>query len=155
ISMMQWRRWRQRTGVRCLVFLFILTASPIMAESPAREKAEVVTTQDRTTTPVTADDPTEAGQVLLLEEAYQLAVANDEQEKIAESELEKANLPRWRAIAMLTPRADILGVYTRNKEEISFTQQSTLPGQTGTPSLIRPLESWQGTFVLTQPIFQP
>ena len=155
ISVMRWRRWRQRTRVRCFVCLFILIASPVVAESPAREKVEVDTTQDRTTRPVAADDPTEAGQVLPLEEAYQLAVANDEQVKIAGSELAKAQLLPWRAIAMLTPRADIAGVFTRNKEEISFTQQQTLPGQTGTPSVIRPLESWQGTFILTQPIFQP
>jgi outer membrane protein TolC len=102
-----------------------------------------------------SEDSPETGQVLRLEEAYQLALANEEQVKIAGSELAKAQLLPWRAIALLTPRADIAGVFTHNKEEIAFSQQPTLPGQTGTPSVIRPLESWQGTFVLTQPIFQP
>lgn len=92
---------------------------------------------------------------LTLDEAYRLATANDEQVKIAGSELAKAHLLPWRAIALLTPRAEIDGTFTRNREEISFTQAATLPGQTGTPSLIRPLESWQGIFSLTQPIIQP
>src|SRR5258706_3659027 len=92
---------------------------------------------------------------LTLDEAYRLATANDEQVKTAGSELAKARLLPWRAIALLTPRAEIDGTFTRNREEISFTQTSTLPGQTGTPSLIRPLESWQGIFSLTQPIIRP
>lgn len=95
------------------------------------------------------------GQVLTLEEAYRLALANEEQVKIAEHELTKAQLLPWRAVTLLTPRAEIDGTFTRNKEEISFSQQPILPGQTGTPSVIRPLESWQGNFVVTQPIFQP
>jgi len=152
---MQWRRWRRRVGVNCLGVLFALVASPIVAEPPETGKAErPLAPADEAATSM-ADDPTEAVQVLRLEEAYQLAVANDEQIKIAGSELAKAQLLPWRAIAMLTPRADVPGVFTRNKEEISFSQQPTLPGQTGTPSVIRPLESWQWTFVLTQPIFQP
>ncbi len=92
---------------------------------------------------------------LTLDEAYRLATANDEQVKIAGSELAKAQLLPWRAIAQLTPRTDIAGTFARNKEEISFTQTSTLPGGTATPSLIRPLESWQGIFSVTQPIIQP
>ena len=74
--------------------------------------------------------------------------------KIAGSELVNSASP-WRAIALLTPRADVLGAYIRNKEEISFIQAPTLPGQTGTPSLIRPLESWQGIFSVAQPLIQP
>lgn len=58
---------------------------------------------------------------LTLDEAYRLAVANEEQVKIAERELAKAQLLPWRAIAQLTPRADIAGTYTRNKDEIAFT----------------------------------
>ena len=84
-----------------------------------------------------------------------MALGNEEQVKIAEHELAKAQLLPWRAVTLLTPRAEIPGIFTRNKEQISFTQQQTLPGQTGTPSVIRPLESWQGNFVVTQPIFQP
>ena len=94
-------------------------------------------------------------QVLTLEESYRLALGNEEQIKIAEHELTKAQLLPWRAVTLLTPRAEIDGLFTRNKEEISFSQQPTLPGQTGTPSVIRPLESWQGNFVVTQPIFEP
>jgi outer membrane protein TolC len=92
---------------------------------------------------------------ITLDEAYQLAVGNEEQVKIAERELAKAQLLPWRALSLLTPRADVLGTFTRNKEEISFTQTSTLPGQTNTPSLIAPLESWVGTFAVNQPIIQP
>jgi outer membrane protein TolC len=92
---------------------------------------------------------------ITLDEAYRLAMGNEEQVKIAERELEKARLLPWRALSLLTPRADVLGTFTRNKEEISFTQTATLPGQTNTPSLIRPLESWLGAFSVNQPIIQP
>lgn len=137
-----------------LGFLF-LRVIPTFAQTPLPSNtAPAVTAQINDEADLSEDAP-EAGQVLRLEEAYQLALGNEEQVKIAERELAKAQLLPWRAIALLTPRADIAGVFTRNKEEISFTQQQTLPGQTGTPSVIRPLESWQGTFVLTQPIFQP
>jgi outer membrane protein len=95
------------------------------------------------------------GRKLPLAEAYSLALANEEQLKIAGSELAKAQLLPWRAIALLTPRVDINGTYTRNKEEISFSNQPTLPGQQATPSIIRPLESWQGIFTVNQPLIQP
>jgi outer membrane protein TolC len=98
---------------------------------------------------------TSAVHTLAIEEAYRQAIANEEQVKIAERELAKAQLLPWRAIALLTPRADVAGIFTRNKDEISFTQTSTLPGQTGTPSTIRPLESWEGTFSVIQPLIQP
>lgn len=98
---------------------------------------------------------TSAVHTLTIEEAYRQAIANEEQIQIAERELAKARLLPWRAIALLTPRADVAGTFTRNKDEISFTQTSTLPGQTGTPSTIRPLESWVGTFSITQPLIQP
>ncbi len=93
--------------------------------------------------------------MLPLEEAYRLALTNEERIKIAERELAKAQLLPWRAYAQLTPNANIVGTYTRNKEEISFIREPTLPGQTGTPSTIRPGESWQGLFTVTQPLIQP
>lgn len=99
---------------------------------------------------------------LTLDEAYRLATANDEQVKIAGSELAKAQLLPWRALALLTPRADIAGAFARNKEEISFSGLSAGSGGAGGgsgattfPSVIRPLESWQGIFSVTQPIIQP
>lgn len=97
------------------------------------------------------------GRVLSLEEAYQLALANEEQIKIAGRELAKAQLLPWRALALLTPRADITGTYTRNKEEIAFVRPGE-PGEGvfgGTVSTIRPLETWQGIFAVTQPLVQP
>ncbi|MBI3246844.1 MAG: TolC family protein [Deltaproteobacteria bacterium] len=96
-----------------------------------------------------------ASRTLTLDEAYRLAVGNEEQVKISERELVKAQLLPWRAMTLLTPRADVTGTFTRNKDEISFTAQPTLPGQAGTPSTIRPLESWVGTFSVTQPLIQP
>jgi outer membrane protein TolC len=96
-----------------------------------------------------------AAPTITLEEGYRLALTNEEQIKIAERELVKAQLLPWRAIALLTPRTDIIGLFTRNKEEIAFISQPDLPGGTGTPSTIRPLESWQGTFTVTQPLIQP
>ena len=145
--------WKCQWFVLLVLFVFILTvmcrlSSVFAADSVARTPAPAI---ESTTT-----DSEEGGaQLLTLEEAYHLALGNEEQVKIAEHELTKAQLLPWRAVTLLTPRAEVDGTYTRNKEEISFTQQRTLPGQTGTPSVIRPLESWQGNFVVTQPLFQP
>ena len=66
-------------------------------------------------------EPVIQGPVIPLEEAYGLAVQNEERIKIASHELGKARLLPWRAITQLTPRSDIQGIYTRNKDEISFT----------------------------------
>jgi outer membrane protein TolC len=100
-----------------------------------------------------------AARELTLDEAYRLATANDEQVKIVGSELAKAHLLPWRAIAQLTPRADVAGTFTRNKEEIGFSglpnSQGGGAGSSTFPSVIRPLESWQGIFSVTQPIIQP
>jgi outer membrane protein len=124
------------TGCLVLVCVTVLAAHAVDGENePASEPRAVRT--------------------LTLDEAYRLAIGNEEQIKIAGRELVKAQLLPWRAIALLTPRADVLGTFARNKEEISFTQTSALPGQTNTPSLIRPLESWQGIFSVSQPIIQP
>ncbi|HXG18318.1 MAG TPA: TolC family protein [Methylomirabilota bacterium] len=94
---------------------------------------------------------------LTLDDAYRLAIANEEQIKIAERELAKAQLLPWRAVALLTPRADVAGTYTRNKDEIAFTGNPSGGGGATTtfPSVIRPLESWQGIFSVTQPLIQP
>ena len=138
------------------VFAFVLViTAPAFAQIPLPANADPAETAQPQSDADMSEESPETGQVLRLEEAYQLALTNEEQVKIAERELAKAQLLPWRAISLLTPRADIAGVFTRNKEEIAFTQQQTLPGQAGTPSVIRPLESWQGTFILTQPIFQP
>ena len=106
---------------------------------------------------VIEESPT--GQVIALDEAYQLALANEEQIKIAERELLKAQLLPWRAVALLTPRGDITGIYTRNKEEISFVRTTPdLPADNPigiSTSTIRPLNQWQGLFAVTQPLLQP
>src|SRR5262249_12453184 len=62
----------------------------------------------------------EAARTLSLDEAYRLAVANEEQIQIAGRELAKAQLQPWRAITQLTPQADLTGGYIRNKEELAF-----------------------------------
>ena len=137
-----------------LAFMLMITASAFAQILPSANAAPVETAQPKSDADM-GEESSETGQMLRLEDAYELALANEEQVKIAGHELAKAQLLPWRAVTLLTPRVDIAGVFTRNKEEISFTQQQTLPGQAGTPSVIRPLESWQGTFIVTQPIFQP
>ena len=140
-----WRTWSCLVAfILCAAcigsLLFIVTLSfPVWAEEVESAVSSVAS----------------EAQTLTLEEAYRQAIANEEQVKIAERELEKARLLPWRALTLLTPHADIDGRFTRNKDEISFTQTGTLPGQTGTPSLIRPLESWEGIFSVTQPLIQP
>ncbi|MBI3301162.1 MAG: TolC family protein, partial [Deltaproteobacteria bacterium] len=100
--------------------------------------------------------PDAGARELPLEDAYRLALANEEQLKIAGRELTKAQLLPWRAVAQLTPRADVTGTYTRNKEELAFVFPEGFGGSlAGTASAIRPLESWQGIFALTQPLLQP
>ncbi len=145
------RKWHRMWSEGTFVLLFgLLCGQSLCFAAGPTEKMSV---QDLGPDAPANDES--GGQVLTLEESYRLALSNEEQIKIAEHELTKAQLLPWRAVTLLTPRAEIDGTFTRNKEEISFTQQQTLPGQTGTPSVIRPLESWQGNFVLTQPIFQP
>ena len=99
------------------------------------------------------------GPVIPLPEAYHLAIQNEERIKIASHELGKAQLLPWRAIAQLTPRSDIRGIYTRNKDEISFAGGGA-GGTDGAGALfgassIRPLERWTGIFSITQPILEP
>lgn len=106
-------------------------------------------------TPVALAAGSPAGPVISLDEAYRSALANEEQIKIAERELVKAQLLPWRALALLAPRSDIVGAYIRNKEEISFTRQGAPAELGGTVSAIRPLETWQGIFTVTQPLVQP
>jgi outer membrane protein TolC len=137
----------------CLLGLLLALTAPVFAQSPLPpHAAPAETAQPRSTADLGEDSP-ETGHMLRLEEAYQLALTNEEQVKIAAHELAKAQLLPWRAVTMLTPRAEIAGTFTRNKEEIAFT--GAAGSAASTTSVIRPLESWQGTFVLTQPIFQP
>ncbi|MBI3796690.1 MAG: TolC family protein [Deltaproteobacteria bacterium] len=144
------RRWIRRGLPLWLVLVGLWSSVCAAAEAPP----PAVRAAENDNTPAASDEGAPVP-VIPLEEAYRLALANEEQIKIAGSELAKAQLLPWRAYAQLTPRAEIDGVFTRNKEEISFFSQPTLPGQQGTPSTIRPLESWQGTFVITQPLIQP
>lgn len=166
--------WSQPWSILFLVGVVVLSSYSICfavepnkkAGEPAKKKVEPVkpmSTQDLG--PVSPDLEETEGQVLTLEEAYRLALGNEEQIKIAEHELTKAQILPWRAVTLMTPRAAIDGTFTRNKNEIAFVRQADGStggggGTTGNPfggttSVIRPLESWQGNFVLTQPIFQP
>ncbi|MGH7960988.1 MAG: TolC family protein, partial [Candidatus Binatia bacterium] len=99
------------------------------------------------------------GRVLSLEEAFTLALANEEQIKIAGHELAKAQLLPWRALTQLAPRVDINASYTRNKEEIAFSLPESASGGVdlfgGQTSVIRPLDRKQALFTAVQPIFQP
>ncbi|MCE2484504.1 MAG: TolC family protein [Desulfurellaceae bacterium] len=108
--------------------------------------------------PATAAEP-QQGPLIPLAEAYRLAVQNEERIKIASHELGKARLLPWRALTHLTPRADIQGTYSRNKDEISFVSDNILPEGAAsffsTGSAIRPLERWTGIFRITQPILEP
>lgn len=96
-----------------------------------------------------------------LNAAYRLALVNEEQIQIASRELAKARLLPWRAIALVTPRGEITGTYTRNKEDIAFSSQrgelgGVLGGALGNfPTTIRPLDTWQGIFSVIQPLFEP
>lgn len=152
VSGAPWKRccWIPRLLPLCLVLVGVLSSGSAAEEAPATQAMAA----GGQSTPATSAEGA-AVRTLTLEEAYNLALANEEQIKIAGKELAKAQLLPWRAYAQLTPNANIVGTYTRNKEEITFTRQPTLPGQEGTPSTIRPFESWQGIFTVTQPLIQP
>jgi outer membrane protein len=90
-----------------------------------------------------------------LEEAYSLALRSEEQIKIAERELAKARLLPWRAMAIMTPRAGITGVYRQEKDEIAFQPPEGFESVFGGSSAIRPKESWQGIFTAIQPLLAP
>lgn len=137
------RHWKKIVGVYVGTLLLSVNLSPLVY---AAEEGEGIALENPETREVT------------LEEAYRLAVGNEEQVKIAERELVKAQLLPWRALSLLTPRADVAGTFTRNKEEIAFTGFSNGTGGGGAaafPSVIRPLESWVGTFSVNQPLIQP
>lgn len=135
---------RGHQGWSVLVAGMLALCSPALAQLNATEMSS-------------GETASAAGRTLSLEDAYRAALANEEQIKIAGRELAKAQLLPWRAIAQLTPRADILGLYTRNKEELAFQFPPELGGgAAGTSgSAIRPLEIWQGIFNVTQPLLQP
>lgn len=140
------RRWRSIS----VLSWFVLALCSVTAHAENMSLAQTMPAES-------AAPDAAAVRVLPLEEAYHLALTNEEQIKIAGRELTKAQLLPWRALALLTPRADVTGTYTRNKEEIAFVSPGSDPGSVfgATTSTIRPLESWQGIFAVTQPLIQP
>jgi outer membrane protein TolC len=125
---------------------------PVTPSQPEIAQSAVDTSASSPTGAVEAS----TGRAIALEDAYRAALANEEQIKIAGRELAKAQLLPWRAVTQLTPRADVNGLYTRNKEELAFQFPGGFGGATETTgSAIRPLEIWQGIFNVTQPILQP
>ena len=129
-------------------------APPATGETGPSDKAEATqpATRASVTIPPLAERPS---RVLALEEAYQLAVVNEEQVAIAARELAKAKLLPWRAVALMTPRGDIGGAYSRNKDEIAFNAPPEARGLFGGSSVIRPRNNWLSTFEVTQPLIEP
>lgn len=125
----------------------VFTASLLALPGPVLAQLNVTVSPGEKTEP-------QAVRTLSLEDAYHLALANEEQIKIAGRELAKAQLLPWRAATQLTPRADVTGAYTRNKEELAFVFPEGF-GAATSGSAIRPLEVWQGFLGVTQPILQP
>ena len=140
----------------------VSSGSPATPEStpapPPTPEPEAPPSPEPDPGPAAAAQP-QHGPLIPLAEAYRLAIQNEERIKIASHELGKARLLPWRALTHLTPRADIQGTYTRNKDEISFVSDSILPEGAAsffsTGSAIRPLERWTGIFRITQPILEP
>ena len=124
-----------------------------MQTSPPEEAAAE---QPATRASVTIHPPVERpSRVIALEEAYQLAVVNEEQVAIAARELAKAKLLPWRAVALMVPRGDIGGAYSRNKDEIAFNAPPEARSLFGGSSVIRPRNNWLSTFQVTQPLIEP
>jgi outer membrane protein TolC len=125
----------------------VFTASLLALQGPALAQLDATETRGGKAEPAVV-------RTLSLEDAYRLALANEEQLKIAGRELAKAQLLPWRATTQLTPRVDVTGTYTRNKEELAFQFPEGF-GAATSGSAIRPLEVWQGILGVTQPILQP
>ncbi len=119
---------------------------------PEETEAEHTTTRATATIHPLAESPS---RVIALEEAYQLAVVNEEQVAIAARELAKAKLLPWRAVALMTPRGEIGGSYSRNKDEIAFNAPPEARSLFGGSSVIRPRNNWLTTFQVTQPLIEP
>ena len=135
------------------------TARPEVAEAEhisPRVSAPVHPLQVRTTAQAAQGISEERpSRVLTLEDAYQLAVVNEEQVAIAARELAKAELLPWRAIALMTPRGEIGGAYSRNKDAIAFNAPPESRSLFGGSSVIRPRDNWLATFQVTQPLIEP
>ena len=129
-------------------------AAQAAVETPPSEEAEAEQPTTRATATISplAERPS---RVIALEEAYQLAVVNEEQVAIAARELAKAKLLPWRAVALMTPRGEIGGSYSRNKDEIAFNAPPEARGLFGGSSVIRPRNNWLSTFQVTQPLIEP
>ncbi len=127
-------------------------AAQAAVETPQSEEAEQATTRATATISPLAERPS---RVIALEEAYRLAVVNEEQVAIAARELAKAKLLPWRAVALMTPRGEIGGSYSRNKDEIAFNAPPEARGLFGGSSVIRPRNNWLSTFQVTQPLIEP
>lgn len=129
-------------------------AAQTAAKTPQPEEAEAEQTTTRATAIIQplAESPS---RVIALEEAYQLAVVNEEQVAIAARELAKAKLLPWRAVALMTPRGEIGGAYSRNKDEIAFNAPPEARSLFGGSSVIRPRNNWLTTFQVTQPLIEP
>ena len=126
------------------------------ADMPTSPPEEEAAEESATRASVTIHPPVERpSRVMALEEAYQLAVVNEEQVAIAARELAKAKLLPWRAVALMSPRGDIGGAYSRNKDEIAFNAPPEARSLFGGSSVIRPRNNWLSTFQVTQPLIEP
>ena len=128
------------------------THTAAKALPPEETEAEQATTRASVTIYPLAESPS---RVVALEEAYQLAVVNEEQVAIAARELAKAKLLPWRAVALMTPRGEIGAAYSRNKDEIAFNAPPEARSLFGGSSVIRPRNNWLTTFQVTQPLIEP
>ena len=81
-----------------LGLLFILPAHALAQSPPSRDPAATETAPPQDATVNMDEESFETGQMLRLEEAYQLALSNEEQVKIAAHELAKSELLPWRAV---------------------------------------------------------
>ena len=124
----------------------------VQTHPPEETEAEQPTTRASVTIHPPAERPS---RVIALEEAYQLAVVNEEQVAIAARELAKAKLLPWRAVALMAPRGEIGGAYSRNKDEIAFNAPPEARSLFGGSSVIRPRNNWLSTFQVTQPLIEP
>ncbi len=90
--------------------------------------------------------------ILSLEEAYGLALKNDEKIHIAEIEMQKGRLLPKKALTILTPRMTVTGSYARLNDPIEFEAEL---GNIALPSVQTvPQEQTVGNFEYVQPIYE-
>jgi outer membrane protein TolC len=92
------------------------------------------------------------GEVITINEAYELALKTHERIMISKKEVEKSELLPKRALSVMLPLAEIEGSWVKYKDEIRIEGIDNLSSDQGPVAL--PSDEWRGDFIFEQPLYQ-